>query len=723
MTLNIEQSTHRKSGWQEALLEGRSVVLVGASADESKRGFVLYSGMRERGVPGKLFGVNPNQPTILGDRTYASVLDLPETPDIAYIATAPKVVPQIVREVGQAGIPLAIIHTSGFAEIGAEGHALQVAAVREAAEHGVRIIGPNALGVYRAATNLSLLDYMRAPQGNIGLLSQSGSVVDIVSARAASHGVGFSTIIAFENQSDLGLDDYIDLLANDEETHVIAIYVESLREGRGPQTLAALRRAVLRKPVVVLKGGVTEAGMRAAQSHTAAIASPSATFLAMVRQAGAVLADSMEELLPIAETLLKCPPMQGARIAAIGSGGGLAILGSDALSRAGFEVPSFSEDTVAAIEAAHLIPYGASGNPIDMVGGYLTDYRLFADMAEIIRNHDERIDGILSFAFFGGEDQTDTLDHFGMPPESASKEIAAFVKRSGIPAVFCTPWASHNTPAIKALRENGVPCFDSFPVAAACLRALRDATLGRQRVAAMSELPVSQAAPERNVSSLPTGLVSEPAALSFLRDCGADTPEFEFVDQSQPMSDVKSASERVGYPQVIKLVAEGVAHKSELGGVVVGVASPEEAIEAVNRIHENFNSLSAGGRLSGTIIVEQIPGDIELRVGCFNDPVLGPVIDVGVGGTLTELYEDHRSMLAPIHESEAHELLAGLRMAPLFDGYRGQPAINLPQVAKLIALLSEVFAANDAIDELEVNPMILGPNGPRLADIKLVTKA
>ncbi|GAB2446025.1 acetate--CoA ligase family protein [Nocardioides hungaricus] len=715
-------STTRAPTWREAVLRGRSVAFIGATADESKPGFAMFRALLGGLVPGAVYGINPKLPTILGEQTYASVLDLPEPPDLAFIATAAEAVPDIVRELGRAGIPVAVVHTSGFAEVGATGDVLQQELVRAAAESGVRVIGPNSLGIFRSATSLNLLSETEdVPTGGVGLVSQSGSVVQIMVDSARRVGMGFSSIIALENQIDVSVDECLDLLAADEETEVIAVYVEGLREGAGPRTLAALRRAVARKPVVVLKGATTEHGLRAAASHTAAIASPSAAFLAMVRQAGAVLAESMDELMPIAETLAKCPPMNGKRVAAVGSGGGLAILGVDELARAGLEAPAFTEATRAAVAAAQPLAFAGSGNPVDMAGGYLEDYRLFSRMNELIVEHEADIHGILGFAFHGSEAEADWTDPDGRRPEDASREIVAFVKRSGVPVVFCSPWADEDTAAIRALREGGVPCFASLRIAAACLRALQDATRGRARAARDHDDYPADPGPAPAPANLPLGLVPEPTALAFLRDSGIAVPRHEFVEDPTDPDELRRASQRIGFPQVLKIVAEGVAHKSDIGGVAVAIANADEAVAAARRMLASLPNAAPGSRLLGVLVVEQLAGHLELRVGFFRDPALGPVADLGAGGTLTELFEDHQSMLAPLTYEEALEMLAKLRLSALFAGYRGRSPADVRPIAALVARLSQLFAAHPELGELEVNPLIIGDAAPAVADVKLTT--
>ncbi|WP_432970118.1 acetate--CoA ligase family protein [Dactylosporangium sp. CA-233914] len=707
--------------WQDAFLNMKSIVFVGATNDQRKQGYVVLDHIKHGGFSGPVYGVNPKRPVVFGERTYASALDLPEVPDLAFIATAPAAVPDALRDVGRAGIPLALVHTSGFAEVGGNGVALHEQMLQVARQYGVRIIGPNSAGVFRAG-HMNLLAKHDIPSGPIGLLTQAGSVITALADQAEHAHAGFSIVIAYENQADLGLDEFVDLLIEDEATKVIAIYAEGILAGRGEVTYAALLRAAAAKPTIVLKGGTTEGGMRAVASHTAAITSSKDRFEALVRSSGAVSVDSMEDMLTMANVLAMCPPLKTRAIAAVGTGGGLGTLLADALCRQDLTVPAFTPGTVREVASVHTIPYGASGNPVDLVGGQHVEARLHSKVNAIVRRLEPSIGGYLNYGFYGRyeENNHETKDASGRSLLEFARGLVEFAKAERVPVLFYSPFAMDDTEELRILRDGGIPTFHSIPLAAKSMRALADAYEGKQRATErlrqLDELFHNSL--ELGVADPKGGLVPDHKALAALDSIGVPVANWAFVSVGD-LSRAGAVSESVGYPQVVKVVVDGLAHKSDVGGVRTGVSSQSQAVTTVNELTELFRSQHSSKSLTGFLIMSQVPADHELRIGIVKDESLGLIVDVGFGGTATELVQDHVSDIAPLSSHEAEELIQQLRMFPLLNGYRGGAVYDTKAIAELISKLTIAACSDSRLMELEVNPLRISPHGINIVDVKL----
>ena len=721
-----------------ALFEPESVAVVGASDDPEKWGNWLARGALRGASRRVVHLVNRRGGEVMGRPAHRSLTDLPEAPELAVLAVPPAALAGAVDDAIAAGCRALVVITAGEAD-GDAGGPRDAALARQARDAGVILLGPNCLGVFDAGADLELVSN-DLPRGSLGLISQSGNLALEIGLLAGAAGLGFSRFVSVGNQADLEAGELIGELAAHDGTELIAIYVEDFRDGR---SFARAAEAATRagKPVVLLAVEHTEATARAVRSHTGALASDSAAIDAACRAAGMERARSPQELVDLAQGLVRVGVPRGRRVAVLADGGGHGGVAAALASEAALAMPALSERLRRELQAG-LPPTAAVANPIDLAGGGEADIHSFERTARAVLGSGE-VDAVLMTGYFGG--YSDYAETLGRAEAAVAEALADAADATGRPLVVQT--MHPQTTAASTLRSRGVPVYRTIERAVGVLARLADAGEREPRgVPALPEAAVAGAAPlgvpARQTASSQGEASSAPASAYSRARASADSSAPAFADSGAPASaysearallaaggvpfvparevsspdEAAAAAAELGYPVVLK--ALGLLHKSDLGGVVTGIADEPSLRAAVAGLHERL----APPALS----VERMApvGDgVELLVGARWDARFGPVALVGLGGVFTEVLSDVAVALAPVDEPTARELLLSLRAAPLLQGARGRRAVDLDAAAAAVAALSRVAAAHPEIAEIEVNPLLALPEGVVALDARAVPRS
>jgi acyl-CoA synthetase (NDP forming) len=700
-----------------ALFEPDSVAVVGASDDPEKWGNWLARGALRGASRRAVHLVNRRGGEVMGRPAHRSLADLPEAPELAVLAVPPAALEGAVDDAIVAGCRALVVITAGEAD-GDAGGPRDAALAQRARDAGVVLLGPNCLGVFDAGAELELVSN-DLPRGSLGLISQSGNLALEIGLRAGAAGLGFSRFVSVGNQADLEAGELIGELAAHDGTELIAIYVEDFRDGR---SFARAAEAATRagKPVVLLAVENTEATARAVRSHTGALASDSAAIDAACGAAGMERVRSPQELVDLAQGLVRAGVSRGRRLAVLADGGGHGGVAAALAAGAGLSMPALSEGLRRELRTG-LPPTAAVANPIDLAGGGEADIHSFERTARAVLGSGE-VDAVLMTGYFGG--YSDYAETLGRGEAAVAEALADAADATGRPLVVQT--MHPQTAAASALRSRGVPVYRTIERAVGVLARLAAAGAREPRgVPAMPEAAgaggqasafgaaspptASSQASARAAGSAPSGgAYSEARALL----AAGGVPFVPAREVSSP-DDAAAAAAELGYPVVLK--ALGVLHKSDVGGVVTGLAG-EPALRAA------FAELRERLAPPGFSVEAMAPvGDgVELLVGARWDARFGPIALVGLGGVFTEVLSDVAVALAPVDEATARELLLSLRAAPLLQGARGRREADLDAAAAAVAALSRVAAAHPEIAEIEVNPLLALPDGALALDARMV---
>ena len=680
----------------DAFFEADAVAVVGASDDVTKIGGRPVQLLRKYGYAGAVYPVNPKGGTIQGLPGYASVLDTPTAPALAILAVPAPAALQAVRDCAERGVRGVIVLSSGFAEAGPEGAALQAEMVRVAREHGMRLLGPNCLGAVNVANSLVgsfsiALEQSMPPAGQAGIVSQSGNIGSLTMRNMASRGLGVSRFIATGNEADVDVADGIAALAQDDATRIILCCMETCRHAG--RLAAALEMARARnKPVIVLKIGATEQGQAAAASHTGALTGSDAVFDAVFRRHGVLRVRSFEELLDVghAAALLgpgRLPATDGVTLVA--ASGGFGIMMADAMVQAGMTLPPLAEATRALIREA--VPTAGTNNPVDASAQMSARPDILLKMLGALQGDANGSTLVLLLA----------LSLYN--PRLRGVHLEALSKiRASHPDRLLVIISQGPPDAVAEINALGIPVFPSIPAAAAGMAGL--VRLGR-----LAALPPAAAYGGPVEAVDPAVFRNEFHAKKALAAAGISVPREEVVGSADEA--VRSAR-ATGYPVVLKIASEDIAHKTEIGGVALDLADDEAVRQAYGRIMDNARTRAPAARLDGVLVAPMAHGGVELIAGVSRDPVFGPVVMVGFGGIYAEILKDVAVQVAPVSEEEALHMIRGLRMFPLLDGARGRPKADVAAAARTVARLSE-FACRHAADvaEIDMNPILVRPEG------------
>lgn len=692
-----------------------SVAIIGASSTPGKNGYFFTKELLEGGFRGKVYPINPKGGDIDGKyKIYKSLDEVDDAIDVALFLVNKKLVMKAVEDCANHGVKFGVMYSAGFAETGEEGKRQQKEMIDGANAKGMRIVGPNCMGISSNACHLNLTGEF-IPGGEIGFISQSGNLgFQLWNDAAKFWGTGFSHYIGFGNQADIFVHEYIDYLREDKNAKVIAIYLEGLKPGMGIEFIKSAAEAAKIKPVVLLKGGQSRAGSRATASHTGSLAGNNALFTAACEKAGIIQVNRLDELIPTAQTLMLAKPMQGNRIVVGGSGGGQMTVCTDTAERFGFEVPQFSKETYDKI-ASLLYDFSPKGNPFDQAGVFIKNLNIFAETAEISLD-EKNIDGMFLFGMFGNY-MPDLITN-GVSWEQAMINVCEVAKRKDKPIVAYSVNARNKSICNDALRANGIPVFDSPDLAFRGMKALYEYGQIRNREIKIFDYPepsnnrdIMKLAYDRNDKNL-----TEKEAYDLLRRYEIPMAEYRFATSSE---EAMRHAEELGYPLVMKIVSPEIIHKSDVGGVKANLKNSDEVRLAYESMFTNCTKRVPNADIHGVILAKMVSG-IEIIAGVVKDPQLGCALMIGLGGIFVEIIKDVGFCILPASKKEIVEKLKKLKGYPLLTGVRGGNSVDLDSLSETLAKVAQLALENPEIAEMDMNPIFASETGAMVADARII---
>jgi acetate---CoA ligase (ADP-forming) len=692
-------TTRRFSNEQiDRLLRPKSVAVVGASDRHGALGATLLNNLVQYEFAGDIYPVNPKRDELLGLKVYHSVEELPEGIDCAVLAIPRPFVLDTVRQLAERKCGAVVIYSAGFSEAGEEGMRDQLELARIAEEYGMVIEGPNCLGCtnYVARVPLTFVETnMRTPPKGtraVGIASQSGALAAVLATALHPRDLYVSTSVSTGNEAASGVEDYVEWLVDDEDTHVIAMYVESLR--RPKAFIAAARRArEAGKPIVMLHPGKSNKALESAATHTGAMAGDYALMKAKLSREGVIFADTLEELGDITEIALRCKALPGAAMAVLGESGALRGLAFDIAEDIGLDLIHLDDDNSPALRAI-LPDFVPVSNPTDITALGLSEPEIYTKVLTALLE-DERIGSVVASII-----QSDPITaKIKFPHIIKVLEDGTFPK----PLVFAGVDEGARVPEdyIEGLRKVGIPWFPSTERAYRAIARLAD--LAKRDLTDRSGEPI--AVPGLDQVS---GVVPEYKAKQLLRPLGIAFPEGRFAANASAAAE---AAEAIGYPVAMKAQAAALGHKSDAGGVILGLKSADEVRQAFERMNDSVETYDASIALDGVLIEAMGRMGTEMIVGAKNDPEWGPVVLAGFGGVTAEILKDVRLFTPDMDQAAVHEGLLDLKQAAVLKGYRGSPALDVAALAGLIVQMARIMAGNPAIREIDLNPVIVHPEG------------
>lgn len=677
--------------WGHAAFTPRRVALVGASAEVGKAGRLLLDNLLS-GFGGEVVPIHPKASELLGLRAYPSVSAVPGVIDLAVIVTPAAATLGVIEDCAAAHVTVAVVLSGGFAEVGADGAALEADLVCAARAGGVRLIGPNCFGLIDVRCGLNASLAMGLPgAGGVSLFTQSGSYGMAAFSRSAQGAIGFAKVLSAGNKADVNEVDAVRFFGADPDTRVIALVLESLADG--PGLVQALREVTPHKPVVILKTGRSGAGQRAAASHTAALAQDFPVARAVLRQAGAILVEDGLTLFDVAAALDAQPPLRGRRIAIISNSGGTGVELADLCEAEGLEVPALSAGMRDAI-AQHLPPHGSAANPIDVTTAWPRFPAMYGESLRALLASDE-IDAVVPVLL-----QRSALDAGVADAVIAEMQRAAEQGRAK-PVHVCWAAPVEGEPLRRKLLAAGLPCHDWAARTARVLARCRAST---------PDLPPPRGAVLAPPNDVPVdGWLEPDQVFRLLARWGLPVAPWRIAADAEAAA---SAAQTLGFPCVLKAIRPGLVHKTEAGAVQLGLADAAAVRKAFAAFERTLGPGSA-------LVQAQAPRGVELVLGAVRDPTFGPLVMCGLGGIWAEALADVAVRLAPIGPVEARGALDDLRGRAVLDGLRGAPRVDIESLGQLIATLSAFVARAPWCLELDLNPLLASGNHFVIVDARM----
>ncbi|MEJ5237810.1 acetate--CoA ligase alpha subunit [Limisphaera sp. VF-2] len=690
----------------ESLLSPNTVAVIGASRSPGKVGHAVVANLLASGFQGTIVPVNPQASEVLGLPCYPSLDAYGKPVDMAVIVVPPPAVREALESAIRAGARAVVVITAGFKEVGPEGAALERELVERCAAAGVRLMGPNCLGVMNLHHRMNAtFAAALPPPGPISVISQSGALCVAILDWAVKERVGLSKVLSIGNKADLNEADFLEALTEDRETRVIVSYLENITDGN--KFLQVAEAAASVKPVIVLKVGITQAGAKAASSHTGSLAGADMAYGAAFKRAGVIRAEHFEELFDYARAFAFQPLPRGNRVVVITNAGGPGIMAADAAELRGLRMVAPSEPIRQRLRQA--LPAAASvGNPVDVIGDADPDRYMAA--FELVQE-DETVDAIIVLV---------TPQNMTRPTELARRIIEA---HRGVKPVLAAFMGGREVAAAQELLVGaGIPNYPSPERAVAALKAMCDYSAWRNRPPrVVARIAVNRRRVNRvlqwHVRS-GTRQVGEVEAKEILRAYDFNVLPGQLARTADEAVEV---AERIGYPVVLKISSPDIIHKSDFGGVRINLATAEQVRDAFDLMMVRIQRRAPRARVRGAYVEKMGPRGREVILGMTRDPNFGPLLMFGLGGIFVEVMKDVTFYLAPITQDEAMQMLKSTRSYALLEGARGQEPVDLEAIASALQRISQLATDYPQIQELDINPFVVGPVGmrPYVADARM----
>lgn len=691
----------------------RSIAIIGASEKPGVGKTIFYNIAQH--FKGKIYPVSPSNPTVGGLTAYKNVLDIPDSIDLAVVAAPSKFTPSVMEEVGKKGIKGAIIVSAGFKEVDEAGAKLEREVGETAKKYGIKVIGPNCLGIMSfSKDNIMNSTFLKiTPKfGNIALVSQSGAICAATVEDAEAQDIGFSKVISMGNKVDMDESDVLELLAEDEDTRVIVMYLEDVRNARRFMEIAKKITIERKKPIIVLKAGRTAEGAKAAASHTGALGGSDANYEAAFTQCGVIRVDTMGELFDLATAFSKQPLPDG-NVVIVSNAGGPAIISTDACSRYGLKMADISSirDEIAGVIPA----YGSPRNPVDIVGD--ADYLRFEKVLLLTLAH-PNVGSVVTMCTPSATLNYDDLARVlvKMSQQFPNKTILASlmglaegIENRRIMSEGGIPYYLYSEPAIRTLKA--MYDFKKWINEASNKRAALQFAKDTSKVKSIFE----------NVRKNGRNNLLEEEGYEVLEAYGFPTPKSILCTTEQ---ECINAARQIGYPLVMKIVSPDIIHKSDAGGVKVGIKTDDELKKSFNTITENALKYKSDAKIKGVLVQEMVKSAKETILGASQDPTFGPVIMFGLGGIYVEVLKDVVFRIVPIDEQEAMNMVESIKTIKLLKGVRGEKSSDLRAISDSLQRLSQLVADFPEIKEFDINPLLVleEGKGARVVDARIIIK-
>jgi acetyl coenzyme A synthetase (ADP forming)-like protein len=680
----------------ETFFSPNSVAVVGASAKPGKVGREILTSMLKAGYPGRIFPVNNKADEIEGLKCFPDLASIGEVPDLVIIVVPAKVVPDVMQQCVSVGAKSVIIITAGFKEVGKEGAQLEKKIVQIARQGSVQVIGPNCLGLIVPKNKLNASFGGELPvAGATGYLSQSGALMAAILDMANAGGIGFSKLVSIGNKADIDELDIIKAFGQDEDTKVIAGYLESITDGN--LFVREAERISQSKPILLIKSGGTEAGAKAASSHTGSLAGGETAYEAVFDRAGIIRCSSIKQQFEYSQAFEFQPLPKDARVAVITNAGGPGIMAADEIERQGLKFAKLSDQTVNTL--ADKLPAAANvHNPIDVLGDALADRYEFA--LNVVLD-DDNVDMVLVLL---------TPQAMTQCTETAQAIINVAAKKSEKPVLACFLGASKVDQARKLLRQNNIPIYEAPASAVMTMKVMTDYVRWRSRPKRVVKLfPVNRRKVENIIDRhLRQGVreISEMDSKDILEAYGFVTPKGSVAATAEQAA---SIANQLGYPVVLKIWSPDILHKSDIGGVRVGLKNATEVMDAFDLMMFRIPKRQPDAKILGVLVQEMCTVGREVILGMNRDKRFGPLMMFGMGGTMVEVLKDVSFYLAPLTADEAKEMLVSTRTYRMLEGVRGQKGVDIDAIAEGLQRLSQLVTEFPQIQEMDINPYMVGP--------------
>ena len=682
----------------EKFFNPKSVAIIGASRQKGKVGYEILSNMVAGGYEGKIFPVNPKADEIDGIKVYPDLASIGEAPDLAIVIVPAKFVPSIMEDCARVKCKSVIIITAGFKEIGPEGKKLEEEIIRIARRAGIRFIGPNCLGLISPShkLNASFGGDLPVP-GGIAYISQSGALLAAILDTANAYGIGFSTLVSIGNKADVDELDLIEAFGSQDDTKVVAGYLENIKDGN-----AFVREAEQishKKPILLMKSGGSEAGAKAASSHTGSLAGGEVAYESAFKRAGVIRCESIKEQFDFAQAFASQPLPQGPSVAVITNAGGPGIMAADAIEGQGLTFAQLTEDTKSKLKEG--LPAAANvHNPVDVLGDALADRYEFA--LNIVLD-DANVDSVLVLL---------TPQAMTQSKETAEAVVELSIKK-GKPVLACFLGATQVAEGMAVLQKGGVPQYDSPESAVATLQVMSDYVRWRHRPKRVVRLfPVNRRKVESIVERhLRQGMmeIGEAEAKEIIEAYGFATPKGSIATTADQAGNI---AQQLGFPVVLKIWSPDILHKSDVGGVKVGLNSEQAVKDAFDLMMYRIPKKRPEANILGVLVQEMVrTSGKEVILGMHRDPHFGPLMMFGMGGIMVEVLKDVSFYLAPLTADEAKQMLVNTKTFQILKGVRGQEGVDLEAIAEGLQRLSQLVTEFPEIKEMDINPYVVGAPG------------
>lgn len=696
------------------LFKPKSIAVIGASREPGKVGYVVLKNIIESGYKGEVYPVNPRADKILGLNAYKSILEVSSDIDLAVIVVPAQAVLDVMEECGKKGVKYAVIISAGFKEIGGEGVEREKKLIEIAKKYGVRVVGPNCLGIMDLHTPLNAT-FTSTPgvKGGVAFVSQSGALLSAILDWAPRVGVGFSKIVSLGNKADLNEADFLAYLGEDLETKVILLYLESIDQGR--RFVEVGSTVTRKKPIILLKGGVTEAGAKAALSHTGAMAGGVTALRAALKKAGIIQVSTVSELFDMAIAFNSQPIPMGSRIGIVTNAGGGGVIVSDLLISRGLKLAELSKHTIEYLRST-LPPVASVYNPVDVIGDARADRYKIAIEALL---RDPNVNALLVIL---------TPQVVTEPEETAKVIVELSRKYPSKPILAVFIGGERVEKAIRILVENNIPVYDMPERAVAAILGLTEYSEIREYLEkALERVEIFDVDKEgalaiiEEVKKQNRRVLLEHEAKEVVKYYGIPVAPTKLAVSEERAVEI---ARRIGYPVVVKIASPDIIHKSDIGGVFLGLKSDEEVIEAFRTIILNAKRYMPTAMIQGVTVQKMVPKGREVIIGASKDPIFGHILMFGLGGVYTELFKDVSFRLAPLSLREAREMITETKAYALLRGFRGEPPADINAIVNVLLRVSKLVTDIPQIVEMDINPLFVYEEGVGAiaVDVRIITE-